>query len=538
MDTNNAKNNNNEDYLMTMHEYFNSDKFWTKVDDWIPREEEKIFRENKNAIYLPVSQFYGVEPNLSFDSFVMNPKRCYNTQPVRSHICHYVNYFERFYDTDHELLLYYYRMKFLIDYGYTDENGNTRPYTISDFYYDIKRYILSESIYAKVWKMNIDNFNLVLNYKNKTNAGLQYTELHGKYLMEISFMMNVLIPLMMHFIYRNRILNNKNIESVILTVYNWLFERYTNVELMNKIGLEPADMFSKLYETTNTTMIRSFINDPILWEMCVIRGMDPTINSLEAVNTLIVQVMPKYNYNQNIVMYNFTSISNTIRYNVSDIAYEYDFVSLSSSKREGEDNASQFDKFEAHLIRQDEALCLQNKYNSRWTMNFIEQKFGPFDDDEINFMIKELTKDGKSLFNKFQQKLIFSLFYKYFGDTRGPYSINMRDYIVLMLSAKRMLIGHGMTILPYIISSNVNKIITRSGLNKKEMVKLEGSEYYDIMVKKYKNPKIVKQVLTSISIMIASDFDVAEYNSDLNGKKITVIPDLIVNEFLMYTTLI
>lgn len=535
--------NNANTNKMTIFEWFKSEKFWTKVDDWYPSDEDRIFRHVKNAVILEsISGFYGTEPSLTFESFMINPKRCYNTPEVRSHICHYLNYFEKFYDKEHELLIIYYRIKAMIDFGIVDVYGNVQQYTKEHFFSDIKKYVLSESIYAKVWRMNCDNYTLELEYKNKSNAGLQYTDLHGKYLMEISFMQNVLIPLTMHFIYKNHIMNNTEIEEIVLTTYNWLFERYTNEELMNSLGDEhkPADMFSKLYETTNTTMLRNYRSNSGLWDMSAIRGMDTTINSIDAVNTIIIQVMPKYIYTQNVIMYNFISIRNMIKYTVTEIAYEYDFVSLNSSKKEGEDGSSQFDKFEAHLIKQDEALYLQNKFTSDRTMEIIDQKFGPFDDKEIDFMLNELTKNGRPLFNKFQTNLIFSLFYNYFGDTRSPYSINVRDYIKLMLAAKRILTSYRMIILPYIISGNVVKLITRSGINKKEMAKLESSEYYGIIKNKYgNNPDIMKQILNIISNIISSDFEIIDYhNPDLNGQRINVISDYIIDEVLCFINLI
>lgn len=513
--------------------------YFIKIDNWVPFIEDIIFTQAKNAIIAPVSSFYKMPPNLAFDSFMINPKRCYNTPEVRSHICHYLNYFEKFYDKSKELLVHFCRIKALIDFGCKDDEGNTYEYTKENFLSDIRMYILSESLYSKVWEMVNDNYTLKLVYKNKTNVGLQYSDTHGKYFMEISFFMNALIPLLMHFIHKKLIMNNAEIEEIILTTYNWLFERYINIPLMNQLGLQPADMYSKLYETTNTTMNRDQRNNSSLWDMSTIRGMDPTINSLDTANTLIIQVMPKYKFCENIIMYNFTSIRNTIKYNVTDIAYEYDFVSLNSSKKEGEDNSSQFDKFEARLVKQDEAKFIQNKFNAQRTMEYIIEKFGPFDEDEIQFVAKELTKNGRPFINRFQTKLIFMLFFKYFGDTISIYSINARDYIILMLAAKKILMSCGMVILPYIISGNVNRLITRSGINKKETTKLELSEYFFILRDKYANSKMVKNAMTIIANIISSDFEIIEYRDpSINGQKIDIIPDYIIDEILCYINMI
>lgn len=519
---------NNNINKVNLFEYYNSNDYWARIDNWIPvNKNDIIFKNTKNAIVLPVSLFYGIEPSIAFDSFmVVSPKRCYNTDEVREHICHYMNYFEKYYDTDHELLLYYYRMKQMIDFGIIDSQGNTYEYTKEQFIGDIRKYIMSESIYAKVGKMNEDNYQLDLCYKNKLNEALQYTNKHGKYFMEISVMMNMIIPLMMHFMYKKQILSG--IEEFILTVYNFLFERYTD-----------ADMYSKLYETTNTTILNDYKHNTTLWNMSAIRGMDPTINSLDNVNTLIIQVMPKYKYNSNIIMYNLTSIRNMVNFTVTGIGYEYDFISLSSSKRDGEDNTSQFDKFEAHLIKSNEALFIQNEFNSKRIMQVIEQKFGPFDDKEIDFYILELTKNGKTIINNFQRRLVCYMFYKYFGDTISIKCINSRDYIKLMLAAKKILTTSGMLILPYVLSSRVMRLITRNSLNKKEMLKLENSEVFQAIKLKYKNPKIEKQVLGMIATILSSDFEVIDYEDpEMNGRKLIVIPDYIIDEVSMFISLI
>ena len=99
--------------MPTLTEIFSSDYFWCAVDNWIPNEEDIIFRFSASAIIVPVSRYYGLDDSIAFDSFIIIPKRCYNTPVVKNHICLYLNYFEKFYDTEHELLLYYYRMKSL-----------------------------------------------------------------------------------------------------------------------------------------------------------------------------------------------------------------------------------------------------------------------------------------------------------------------------------------------------------------------------------------------------------------------------------------
>ena len=99
-----------------------------------------------------------------------------------------------------------------------------------------------------------------------------------------------------------------------------------------------------------------------------------------------------------------------------------------------------------------------------------------------------------------------------------------------------------MVILPYIISSKVERLVTRNNVNKKEFVKLEMSPYYALMMEKYKNDKIIKYVLYLIATILCSKFRIIEYHDDpeqpINGLMVANIPDVICEEVLMYVSLI
>lgn len=269
-----------------------------------------------------------------------------------------------------------------------------------------------------------------------------------------------------------------------------------------------------------------------------IRGKNDTVHAEETVENIIIQIIPKYTYDRNIICFNYNSIQHDIKFKVTDISYEYSFISLSSSIRD-EDNNSEFDKFESHLTKQDEALYIQNKVNCEQTMNKIERLFGPFDDEEINFYIRELTSDGKPVINEFQKNLIFYLFFKYFGDPMAIKAINKTDYIKLMIAAKRILTANGLVVLPYILSGKVNRLVTRKNINKKELQKLEASPYYPAIQAKYRNDKIEKTILSIIAQILSSEFQIIDYeNKDINGVIIQNLPEYICEEVLMYVLLI
>lgn len=140
------------------------------VDEWQPTcSEDEIFKTVRGAILLDVSGYFALpEPNPQLDSFIMSAKRSYNNPDMRAHTVQYLNYFEKYYDREHELPAIYCKLKFLID---------CEPaYTKEAFLYDLERYIMRGSVSIKVGFMNRDNYALNLTYKNQKNPNLQYSD--------------------------------------------------------------------------------------------------------------------------------------------------------------------------------------------------------------------------------------------------------------------------------------------------------------------------------------------------------------------------
>ena len=88
------------------------------VDDWNPTSpEDNIFTVCKGSVLLPITQCFGItKPELqNLNVFVISSKRCYNGDAMRDHLHRYMNYFEKFYDPDHELIMNMAMVKVKID---------------------------------------------------------------------------------------------------------------------------------------------------------------------------------------------------------------------------------------------------------------------------------------------------------------------------------------------------------------------------------------------------------------------------------------
>jgi hypothetical protein len=372
------------------------------------------------------------------------------------------------------------------------------------------------------------NYSLQLSYKSNNNPQLQYTDNHAKTLLKTSVLMNLCIPIITHFAYIKKV---ANIDEYLLDIYDYIIYTLSQMSHM--------DIAAKLYETANSNVDRNAKNNAALWKKQDIRGKDTVTHSTDTVRNIILNILPKYTFSQNMISLNHTSIQKSNKFQITDIRYSFNYVPLSSSRREGEDNTSDFDKFEATTSKSSEELYLTIKFNYESVMKKIEDQWGPFDEDEINFYKKEMRNINGEIINVFQRQLVFNMFYKYFGDTVSINAINVDDYIKLVLAARKMLSNNAMGFLPYIISGKVNKIISRKSLNKKEVIEMESSQYYNLVVEKYKNPKILQQILGTIATIITSSFSVIDYHDrELNGTPIIVETKIVIEEFLMYILLI
>lgn len=202
-------------------------------------------------------------------------------------------------------------------------------------------------------------------------------------------------------------------------------------------------------------------------------------------------------------------------------------------------NTSEFDKFESFLQKADSSLYLQNKVACQSSMNAIELLYGPFDENEVDYYLSCLADGNHIAVNSFQKDLVFNLFYKYFNDTQTLNLISIRDYAKLIIAARNILENAGMVLLPYIVSSRVDRVASRKNINKKELVKLELSPLYQQIKDKYRNEKVMKHIYSLIATILSSDFRHIDYNDRGNdGGLIPIIPDLVMEEVLMYITLI
>jgi hypothetical protein len=282
------------------------------VDDWdTPEypidERDRIFRNIRGEIILPIAEFFcnGDENRKSLNYFAMNVKRSYNSDETRVHICKYLNYFEKFYDLDKELLMVLYKIKVSIDY--------IKSYSKENFMDDINRYIIRNfRLTCKIRHFVDDNYNMKLSSNNNRTPNLQFNNDHAKVLYEISLLMNMYIPLATHYMYIHSIKKSPDIQDLMLELFDMCMVKYEEER-----GIY---IYNKMYETAVSVVNKSKNPDKALWDKNQIRGTNTTTHTKESVCDIILQIMPKYSYTKNIINFNYFSNRQCLRFRVTDIA--------------------------------------------------------------------------------------------------------------------------------------------------------------------------------------------------------------------------
>ncbi|WP_301204469.1 hypothetical protein [Bacteroides acidifaciens] len=303
--------------------YYKNENF-IPVDQWEPETpEDRVVNVTKGNFIAPICATYGlnIDPNMRFDHFVLSTKKCYNSNDMRAHLFQYINYFEKFYDTDREYIAVLYRLKTIMD------KYDSTLYPCNAFFYDMYRYILTGELERKVARMVDDNYTLELNYVNMRSPSLQYTDYHAKLLLRMSILMDLCIPLLTNYAYMHRV---DNIDDYLIAFFDYILNLYD------------VDMYSKLYDTAYTNIYTNQKTNQGVWDKQDIRAIDITTHSTHSVRNIILNIMPKYTFVRNIISFNCASIRENTKYQVTDIGFEYSYVPISSSKRD-EDSVSDFD---------------------------------------------------------------------------------------------------------------------------------------------------------------------------------------------------
>lgn len=502
------------------------------VDDWFPiygtnkktkaieligwdiPEEDRVLKIVNHDIIIEFNKIFDIKTD-ALNIFYLRYKDSYISK--LNLITHYINYFIKYYD-DGELLTNYLKIKFYLDL----KNGSNK--SRKEFIKVLYSSFITDSIYDKVKLMVDDNYRIDLAQTNTENIkyseSLEFTNQHAKYLLIISVIIKMLIPVILHYITLFK--DKKEIHNLFL-YYKPIFEYIEKREHVN--------LYGKLFNSINVKVNLSETKNKVIWDKYEVEQEDPATYTEELLDkNIIVDNVFKYLFIKNIIAFNSVIIDTQLDFfviknlniNMREISTEKDSEGLSS-----------LDKLEMNTIKIDESLIVLSKINIKKTIKKIKRDLNiEISPNEIGFYQRFLK------INHISKSLLFYFYAKYFDGYRDLNSLSLKQYIELMILMKRALQIKGDIFLPQIISADVSgRINSRTIHNSKLLSKIENSEPYKQLVKdKYSTLQgmgksdIIIQLLSSL---INTQFTVCDYDlKDRFGEEINIDFDMLSQEYL------
>lgn len=483
------------------------------VDNWMDTGE--YFTEIKDYIYVNyIRQTLNLPDNDPLPYFNMSKKKSYNNPDLRKNLVHYLNYFLTFFDSNKELLVLYRTIKIKID--------TFEVYSVEELFNDLSASILSPTMLYKVSLMNDYNCSILDIKKNShIRDNLRYDKNHLSILYNISILMRIAIPILSHYIYRN--------PDIILQISNFLLDFYNIIFRVFDINIE-----RKLISTAENRVDKSTHQNYTMWEKLAIQGFNDLTHALVNLSDVIICVLPKIRYNANAYQLIDVAIKKNIDNHVINRRYDFEYLKLVNNVK----NEIEFDKFEISMSNSSESVLIYSQANSDITTQKLFAKY-PIDDKLVAHYHKELSDMGASVMHPFQEKIIFNLFYKDYGDVISIKNTNSENYVRLMLIAKEKLKSQNLYLLAEMVSSKIVSTSSRKDLNKKEKSLLESSELYKEVMRKYNNDeKIVSDIRSMIATSITTEFKIIDPNNELYGMIIPIHPTVVIYQILSFITLI
>lgn len=494
-----------------------------RVDEWIPNQEDIIVRPDGKLMVIPFDKLFKRDYIESINTFIIKKdsyvKRLDNivknekgeTIILEHGICHYINYFLKYYD-DRELLFAYLKLKFIIDKKDT-------PIKLNAFIKLVYSILFTDTIKEKISKMVEDNYYIDVTTKTdkKYNEAMKFTTEHAKIMMKISMAMKLMVPVMFHYINSRNLGKDKN---YIFMFYQGLFNMFDN----------DIDIYNKLYMSTLAKVNFVYTKNKSIWEQREIFGTDPLLYiNLLLKDKIISETMFKYTFDKNIISFNSVVLDKQLGYFLIE-PYEYTPIELTNVK--DSEGLSGLDKLEMNSTKIDESLIILSSINIKKTIKSIKKHINiKVPKEEVQFYKKHFK------FNKFQVQLVFYSYAKYFGGYRDLNLLTRTQFIELMILLKKKLQVQGNIYLPQILTADITKMNTRVIQNSKFLSKIENSSTYQVLIKEKFNTleELNKSnlILKMLSIAINSTFTYVDYeNKDKMGEPIELNEDVLADEIL------
>ena len=519
------------------------------LSKWKPKDDENLATYDGGIFIMRFEKVFDNPDGIieKYDRFLIK-KPSYEKQLPE--ITKYINYFLNFFDTDHELIMAYLKLKYEIDF-----NQRFREDNVDELISLIYELMFTPSMVNKIVQMVDANYFADIEASEESKRyskqnkvyyeSLEFTNQHIKLLLRISFGMKCICPVLFHFVHLQKIKLEKT-GDFIYKFYRKLFPIFCKDE--------GVDMYNKLFVYVKAKVLESKSHNSMIFDQRDILGNDIyTIIDLFMKKVLISENMVKFKftekkdnetkkYKENVIGFIKTIIKFQIRYFLKD-QYCKTLTEVISAKNA--DGLSGADKMEMNMTKIDEGQTIFAEVSISHEMERLKKENSSLyvSEEEIDYYIENFKP------MPIQIQLIQSYWCKYFNSFRDLALLTRREFYTLALLLKKRLMlqaGYdseyedGIAILPYLLTANVvdDKMNTRVIRNNKFLDKVKCSASYQNLIKnKYSNLVKIKEneIMKILSTFINTAFTYVLYEKpEVTGEPIECTEDRISDELLLF----
>lgn len=518
--------------------------------DWKPRMEDLFAYSDGKLLVMAFDKFTGNEAFSAYNKFSIK-KNSYEKQIDL--MCHYINFYTTFYDTDREFIMGYLKVKYELE-NRKRFGPNSIP-AFLDFLYEM---LITPKFVARMTRMVNDCYiddiegnmdgrgKYIKNAEIKHLESLEFTNQHVKILLKISHTMKMISPLIFQFAYLNGIKLDKS-NDLIYNAYRPLFDIMT----------ENVNIYNKLVVYVRAKVLESKAHNPSMFEQREIFGVDEATlmgdltKKVLIVNNVFKFMFPckwnekEHKFRENIVGFLKVVLKFQLAYFIK-LQLEQTLTEVTNSS--SEDGLSNMDKMKNIMNKINEGHVIISELNSHQTMKYINKNFDiDVSEEELQYYRDHLHP------SPLQNQLVTSYWSKYFGSYRDSYSWTRREFVYLSLVLKKILLiksGYppeskytGRCILPFILTGNTSEIPNMKAVrNSRFIAKIEESPMYrELMRNKYSYLEEIQPcaIMNILSQIINTQYSLVSYeDKDDLGKIIDYNEDILADEMIAFFNLI